>query len=215
MNAIRMLENKRGAALITALMLTTVSLVICLALLYIITQSTKSTASQKRYSNSLAASYGGAEMVKDIMPRLMSYSTARSGIATISGFTNVNLAFPSNTADLDCFTRKMKFSTSQWGSACTDENKSSNAGLKPDFTFKLNGLTSGNGFRVSAKIVNTIKGNSDISGVDYLEAGLGVSQAGGGVIAPQHFPSLFTVELRGEREVNAKERAEVSVLYAY
>jgi len=208
------IHNEKGVALVTALMLTLIMLAICMTLLYMVMQSTKSTASQKRYSTSVAAGYGGTEIIKDIIPRLMNYSTVRSAIPGVTGFNNVNLSFPQASSDLDCLTQKLKLNPADW-SACSDANKTVDARSKPDFTFRLNGLTSGQGYKVYTKIVSTVAGNSDMSGVDFLESGLGVAQAGGGVIAPQHFPSLFTIEVTGEKEFQAKERAELSVLYAY
>jgi len=206
--------NERGVALVTALMLMLVILAICMSMLYMVMQSTKSSASQKRYSTSVAASYGGTEVLKDIMPRLMGYSTVRSALPTVTGFNNINLAFPSASSDLDCLTQKLKKNPSEW-TACGEANKTVNAKSNPDFTFTLKGLTADTGYKVYTKIVNTVAGNSDQSGVDYLESGLGVAQAGGGIIAPQHFPSIFTIEVSGEKELNAKERSELSVLYAY
>ena len=210
----KIVNNERGVALVTALMLMLVMLAICMTLLYMVMQSTKSSASQKRYSTSVAASYGGTEVMRDIMPRLMGYSTVRSALPTVTGFNNINLAFPAGSSDLDCFTQKLKNNYSDW-SACGAVNKTIDAKTNPDFTFKLNGLTAGADYKVYTKIVNTIAGNSDMSGVDYLESGLGVAQAGGGVIAPQHFPSLFTIEVVGEKDLKATERSELSVLYAY
>jgi len=208
-------KNERGVALVTALMLMLVILAICMSLLYMVTQSTKSSASQKRYSTSIAAGYGGTEVLKDILPRLMGYSTVRSALPTVTGFSNINLAFPTASSDLDCFSQKLKNNPAEW-SACGAANKSVNAKLKPDFTFTLNGLTAGQGYKVYTKIVSTVAGNSDMSsGTMELEAGLGVAQSGGGVIAPQHFPSMFTIEVAGEKEFNPTERAELSVLYAY
>jgi hypothetical protein len=208
------INNEKGVALVTALMLTLVMLAICMTLLYMVMQSTKSSASQKRYSTAVAASYGGTEIIKDVMPRLLSYSSVGSALPAMTGFNNVGLAFPQASSDLDCLKQKLKLAPADW-TACSADNKTVNAKSKPDFTFSLNGLTVGQGYKVYSKIVSTVAGNSDMSGVDYLEAGLGVAQAGGGVIAPQHFPSLFTIEVTGEKAFQAKESAQLSVLYAY
>jgi hypothetical protein len=214
------MNNEKGVALVTALMLTLVMLAICMTLLYMVTQSTKSSASQKRYSTAVAASYGGTEIIRDVIPRLLSYSSVGSALPAMTGFNNIGLAFPQASSDLNCLKQKLKLNPvgedglNAW-TACSSANKTIDAKSKPDFTFSLNGLTPGQGYKVYSKIVNTVAGNSDMSGVDYLESGLGVAQAGGGVIAPQHFPSLFTIEVTGEKAYQAKERAELSVLYAY
>lgn len=215
----RYVNNEKGVALVTALMLTMVSLVVCLSLLYIITQSTKSTASKKVYSTAISASYGGAEMIKDVMPRLLSYSSAKTaitGIGSAGDFNSVNLAFSTTANDQTCLNDKLKKATKDWSNICTADNKSPNAIIKPDFTLKLNGPTAGTGFKVAAKIVNTVTGNSDPGADPNIDLAFGVSQGGsGGVVAPQHLPSLYTIEVSSQREVNAKERADVSVVYAY
>lgn len=209
----KLIHNEKGVALVTALMLTLVMLAICMTLLYMVTQSTKSSASQKRYMTAVAAGYGGTEIIKDVIPRLMAYSSVRSALPSITGFNNINLAFPTASGDQNCLSQKLKLDP-PWD-ACSADNTTVDARLKPDFTFTLNGVNAGQNYNVYTKIVSTVAGNSDTSGVDYLEAGLGVAQAGGGVIAPQHFPSLYTIEVTGEKAINSKERAELSVLYAY
>lgn len=215
----RHLNNEKGIALITALMLTMVSLVICLSLLYIITQSTKSTASKKVYSTAIAASYGGAEMIKDVMPRLLNYTSGPMAIIKIgeSGeLSGTSVAFSTVATDQKCLTDKLKKPTKDWSNACTADNKSPLATIKPDFTLTLNGPTAGTGtgFKVAAKILNTVPGNSDPGSNPDIDLALGVVQTGG-LVAPKHSPSFYTIEVSSEREVNAKERAEVSVLYAY
>jgi len=45
------LNNNKGVALVTALMLTLISLTIVMALMYMITQGTTVSASYKRYKN--------------------------------------------------------------------------------------------------------------------------------------------------------------------
>jgi hypothetical protein len=202
------LNNERGVALVTALMLTMVMMAICMTLLYMVIQSTKLSGSQRRYSTALAAGNASPELIKDIIPRLMPYSSVRSA-PPIIGYPD--LTFPTST-DSDCFTQKLKRSPDQWTS-CTDPNKSVDARIKPDFTFKLNGLTTGQGYKVYTKIVSTVVGNSEGSGA-LLDIPCGVANNCSNV-SPMHLPSMYTIEVVSEKETNPQERAALSVLYAY
>jgi hypothetical protein len=88
-------------------------------------------------------------------------------------------------------------------------------------TFNLR-ATDPSGFMVYAKISDTRCGgtssqpcsNSDSSGVDYLDAGGGVTSSSG-TVTPQHRPAYYRIEVQSERVVNAKEKTQLSVLYAY
>ena len=202
----RYLRNENGIALLTALMFTLIAMGIIMALLQMVLMGTKMSASQKVYRNSLEASYGGVELVaKEIIPGLFgNYSSGRDKIETTFG-SSIGLVL--NNATLE---KKLSKDTSAW-TTLTLAQKIPDAKVEPDITFKLSG-TNGN-FMVYNKIVDTVTGNSDISGRD-LDPGIGVAGAGSG-IAPKHSPHLITIEVQGERETNPKEKAMLSVLYAY
>ena len=54
----------------------------------------------------------------------------------------------------------------------------------------------------------------DASGIDYLDAGIGVAGTSSSTQTPRT-PNIYTVEVQGEAAVNPKEKATLSVLYAY
>ena len=58
----RTLSNERGVALVTALLLTLISLAIVLSALYFVTQQTQLSGASKRYKNVLDATHGGVEV---------------------------------------------------------------------------------------------------------------------------------------------------------
>jgi hypothetical protein len=113
--------------------------------------------------------------------------------------TNVNAA---------CLQLKL-LNPSPWSSVANCSN-SSKPTDNPDMTFKLLSNT-GNPYTISAKIVETKVGNSDVSGLQ-LEGG-GVSETSPG-ITPMHNPYIYRLEVQGSQSTTS-ERANIEVLYAY
>jgi hypothetical protein len=206
----RYLRNEDGIALISALMFTLLCLGMIMALLYYVTAGTRMSAAQKRYRNSLEASYGGTEFItKTIIPRLFNnYSGGRKSLLDDFGPADkLGLAFPSNALDT-----KLSTATAGWGSL----SKTVNPKDTPDLTFTLKGTNSAGDFKVFTKIVDTVAGVGliDSSGIDYLDAGIGVAGTSSSTATPRT-PNIYSIEVQGEKAVNPKEKASMSVLYAY
>lgn len=201
----RSIRNEKGIALVTALMMTLISLIITLALLYMVTTGTQMSASQKRYKSALEASHGTVQLfTKEIIDRAFKgYSSSQFN--RDSGYAAIGLTMTGNA----CLQDKLTKPTAQWGNACSN---TPDPKLSPDMTAILKGDDS-SGFNVYAKIVDTVPGNSDMSGLE-LDSALGVAGTGGG-ISPQHLPGLYTVEVLAERGTNTREKAELSALYEY
>ena len=203
------IRNENGIALVTALMFTLICLGMVAALMQMLLLETKLSASQKAYRNSLEASYGGTELVtREFIPRLFTnYSTGVGPLLTVygdEGLGDIGLVVNGSLS------QKLHTATDDWDGL----SRTLDAKDTPDLEFNLRGSGSGSNFKVYAKIVDTVPGNSDTTGVDYLDSGAGVAGAGAG-ISPKHNPVLYSLEVRGERETNAKEKALLSVLYAY
>lgn len=201
----KLIGNEKGIALITALMLTMISLTLILGLLYMLGQGVLMSASQKRYRTALEASYGGAEVVlKDVVPMVFQgYSSSQLS----SQFAGVSMQFGSGNA---CLKQKLHLPTSQWSGSCSSTINAKSAS-DISFTLQATGPSSAP-YTVYAKIVDTLKGNTDTSGLQLEGAGVAEAAA---VITPQHFPFVYRLEVQAERSMNAVERANVSVLYAY
>lgn len=201
------LRSQQGIALVTSLMLTLISLTIAMALLYMITQSTRASGQMKNYKTALEASYGGSEIItKDIFPFIMrGYSSSTLITDVSSGFSGVNLQV---TTTQNCLQSKLTMATAAWPNGC-DAGPSPTQ--NPDMNLTLQAV-SGNPFKVYSKIVDTTVGNSDVSGLQ-LE-GSGVAE-GSTVLTPQHFPYIYRVEVQGERQDNPTAQANIEVLYAY
>ena len=201
------LYNNKGIALVTSLMLTLISLTIVMALLYMVTQSTKISGASKRYKTALEASYGGSELyTKDILPYLMqNYGSSTLAASAASTFSAVSLQI---VATQDCLQSKMTMPSSKWPTGCSN---SSSAKQSPDMRFNLLSATA-TPYTIYSKIVETMLGNTDISGLQLEGAGVAEGSAG---ITPQHFPYLYRLELQGEQSTASTAQANIEVLYAY
>jgi len=204
------LRSKDGIALVTALMLTLISMTIVMALMYMITQGTKVSGQLKRYKTALDASYGGTEIyTKDIFPFIMrnySSNTLQTDLEdNTNGFGAIGLKM---ITDKYCLQAKLTKNTKNWPVGC-DNNPF--PAKNPDMSITLQ-AASGNPFIVYSKIVDTTTGNSDVSGLQ-LE-GSGVSEASS-VKIPQHFPYIYRIEVQGQKTNNATAQSNIEVLYAY
>jgi hypothetical protein len=200
------INNNKGIAMVTSLMLTLISLTIVMALLYIITQGIQFSGLNKKYHTALEASYGGTEiMLKDILPVVFSnYSSPTLKTDLENKFSKVDLQLRSQS----CFQNKLTKATDSWLPECqTGVNPKQN----PDIRFTMQG-TSGNQFYVYSKIVDTVIGNTDLSGLQLEGTGVTESQA---TLSPQSFPYIYRVEVQGERSNNSTAQANIEVLYAY
>lgn len=200
-------KNNKGIALVTSLMFTLISLTIVMALLYMVTQSTKVSGASKRYKTALEASYGGSELfTKDVLPYLMqNYGSANFAASAANTFSPVNLQIISTQ---DCLQSKLTLPSGKWPAGCSN---SSSPKQNPDMKFNLLSATA-NPYTIYSKIVETMLGNTDISGLQ-LE-GAGVAE-GATVITPQHFPYLYRLEIQGEQSIASSAQANIEVLYAY
>ena len=206
----RMLRCKKGAALVTALLLTMLSLVIAMALLSTITMGSRVSAGQKRYRSALAAAQGGVElMTQEIMPRVLQANLLNTTQDGLKGdLSPISLQLPQYA----CLQQKLNTLTANWSPACS---ASADPSQSPDVTFSLRGSEKEQGFSVSAKIVDAVPGNSDKGVIDLLDAGLSTSGTDE-VIHPQHVPGVYNLSVQGVRDQgDNREKARLTVLYAY
>lgn len=207
-------KNDRGIALVTTLMLTLLSLVIIMATFYLITAGTVQSGANKRYRSALDASYGGSHaVIKDILPQLLQNFTDPNMFNDVANtFASLNLQVETGT--LACMQAKLTSATSTWISSgvCGTNSNSLSPTVQPDFQFTLPAANGATPYTVYSKIVDTVPGNTDMSGVQLEGAGVAESQ---NVIVAQHYPYVYRVEVQAQRLTNATEQANLSILYAY
>lgn len=218
-----MLKNNKGVALVTSLMLTLISLGIVMALFYIITQSIKISAANKRYTSVKEAAYGGGELMAfDVLAT--AWTNYATGVASslVSKFGNVDLSV--SISD-ECMRQKMSSAPANW-TACSSGQKSldlPSIKSSPDLSFLLKGASVAQHYKVFAKIVDTSAGNTDPvassietgAAEDLITAsGSAYSRDAGGVPV-MHVPYSYRIEVQSEKESNPMEKSNVTVLYAY
>lgn len=215
------LHNNKGIALITALMFMLISLAIIMALLTIVTQGTRVSGASKSYSSATEAGYGAVDLVsRDILPAMFKGTFDATYKANLTDAVGLSLSFPLDA----CFNQKLGKPTSLWTDCVAGQATSFDPAQSPDMTFTLKATNDPVGFKVYAKIADTRCGgdsaagdpcsNSDNTGVDYLDAGSGVTSSSG-MVTPQHRPAYYRIEVQSERAVNPNEKSQLSVLYAY
>ncbi len=202
------IREKEGIALVTALMLTLISLTIIMALLYMVTQGITQSSQYKKYHTALDASYGGSEVVlKDILPTVLQNYSSASLINTVqTSFSNINLTVLTNQT---CLQSKLLKATSNWPSGCSSVSDPTKS---PDMSFNLQAANGANPFIVYSKIIDTVPGNSDTSGLQLEGSGVAESSS---LLTPQQVPYIYRMEVQGERKDNPTAHATLDVLYAY
>lgn len=221
----KLLSENKGIALVTALMLTLISLTIVMYLFLMVTSGVKVSGANKRYRSALEASYGATDIIiKEVLPKIFtetltnSLANPRVALSTLPYPLSMN--FTSNS-DL-CLMDKLTKPPSQWSSGCS--NSSSDPKINTDFTLTLNSSTPNDSYTVYTKIVDTVCSDkrpyptgkcsgSDLSGYELLDGGQGTAGGSSGVTT-QAMPAMYRIEIVGEN-TSKKEKSKISVLYAY
>ncbi|MDI6744485.1 MAG: hypothetical protein QMD07_03805 [Thermodesulfovibrionales bacterium] len=221
----KLLKEEKGIALVMVLVLAAISLSIMAALIYMLVGGTKTSGIQKRYKTALEAGIGGGEVSYQFIALR---GDATNQTAFINSLNALPLALNAAvTTPATCTTAagctgyatytglaaKLNLPTSCWSAAC-DRLLTINPFLPDpnttyDMRFNLGTTTT---YRVYAKIVDTVEGNS--AGDEGLIKG-GVVSANPGDVTVQSRPYLYTIEIDAENPNNVDERAKVSVLYQY
>lgn len=227
----KILHNENGVALVTSLMFTVLSLVITMALLYMVTASIRTSGAIKRYRTTTDAAYGGTDIiVKDLIAATFAfhdYSIAHPG-STFTSYMQGNYMGNLDAPHVsDCLRAKLTTPKSQWPSGCSDVSLNAKY-PNPDVSFNLK-ATSGPQYAIYSKIVDTmerkflvmrnhssmtvtIAGNSDTTSQLGLE---GAATTEGSSVTIPHYPYVYRIEIQAERRQNPAENSKISVQYAY
>ena len=107
-------NNERGIALVTALLLTLISLTFVMAVLYMLTQGIKTSTSTKHYATALEATYGGVDFfTKDALPQMLTSASSAFNSTTITNlYPTLNMTMP-NTSN-GCMQAKLTSTSASW-----------------------------------------------------------------------------------------------------
>lgn len=210
--------DERGLALPMVLVLAVISLAIVSVMIYLVTQGTRFSGFYKRYETAREAGIGGAELtaalIRDrgnlVVTDLVTSFTngCDCGDPDVPGdnkFTDLT-AIPTSSPYY-CLCAKLCDATADWPNTCSSTMDSTTT---PDMQFDLSGIDSA--YQISAKIVDTTLGNSDLSG---LNLGGNCVACGGGTIQVSPSPYLYRVEVNSQSTGGQQERSRLSVLYAF
>ncbi len=202
------LQGRKGAALITVIALIVVTSLMVAAVYYFLRRGIEVSGLQKKYQTAREASLGGLDVfTKEILPIAISGTNLSSVIST--QFSAITSAQVVQVATDTCFRTKLLQETANWGGCSSSLDAKTNS----DITFVLSGSTPGQFYNVYTKIVDTVQGNSSTTGI--LLEGQGTAETQTGMIAAQHFPYEYRFELQSEKNNDATEKANFTVLYAY
>ena len=219
------LKSEEGIALVMVLILSAISLAIMAALLFMLTSSTQVSGVQKRYKTAIDAGKGGADVLYQVIARRGVASDTTSFLAQlplpyISGSPSAVGAGAAGVgswssgcaaAGLSGLAAKLNAQTTDWGSGCDTSTAidPSNSATYDMFVDLPSGVGT---YRVYAKIVNTLVGNS--SGDTGLIKS-GVVNANAGEVPAMNIPYVYTIEVDAQNPQNPMERAKYSILYLY
>jgi len=218
-------SNDKGIALVMVLILALISLAVVSALLFMATQGTVVSGAARFYRTAEEASLGGAEISTGYLSNRGEFNIL--GVGFSLGCSCGDPQDPNDNIDnmtdaRSCRCDKLCNATATWPGSCDDNTGVSglqidlNPKINSDFSFALAGSTDHN-YTVFTKIVDTVRGNSDMGDVVGSKelGGSAVSAGAAGIISPPHSPYLYRMEVQAEATNNPREVSRVSVLYAY
>jgi hypothetical protein len=213
-------DSEKGAVLLVVVVLSAIALAIMTTLIYMMTVGTQITGIEKRYRSAHDASFGGWEIMSQMLATRgsttdMSSFTSKLNTAGLSSAVS-DTAGCTGTADGKTYQgaeAKLMTSSTTWSAGCDQS-----VALSPtSYDFRMQ-LGSGTKYTVYGKVVNTVQGNTSndttATGGRGLQA-TGTVNSASGVITVMSVPYLYTVEVEAENDSNPSERAKLSVLYQY
>ncbi len=184
-------RDDRGIAMVVVLLLMMVALAMTGGLLYMLARGGYMSAMERRYKTALEAGVGGSDVTLQLI----------AGRGALTMQAGNNLVINSTLAP------KLDNATASWGVGVD-----SGVAINPDNVLSYDARFDLGDYRVYAKIVDTVQGNS---GADEGLLKSGVVNAGTGELVVVSMPYLYSVELLSQHMTNPRQRAKLSVLYEY
>ncbi len=225
----KQIKNERGIALVLVLILALIGLGMVSSLLFMLTQGTQFSGSQKFYRTAEEAGFGGVELTTQYLASRGALDIVSPGLTGLSFTSGCNCNDPyTYTDNIDLMTGaasnrcdKLCNPTASWPAAL-DENAAAgiqvslNPKVNADMTYVLPGLLPVT-YTVYSKLVDTVQGNSDVGGLVLSGelGGAGVVASNSGLVSPPHNPYIYRLEVQAEATNNPREHSRMSVLYLY
>jgi hypothetical protein len=213
-------SSEKGLALVTVLVLSLICLTIISTLLYMVIQGTKFSGFYKRYETAREAALGGAALGSDlimqrgelIVPGLINMASTCDCGDPDDPNDNEYGGVPSCICDKLCDTAIVYPGPVLNWVNCGPVDISLDPATNPDIQFTLTGLNTT--YLVSAKIVDVVRGNTNLSGEAL--GGTGVVASTSTTIQSVLVPYMYRVEILAEDVTgDTLERARFSALYAF
>lgn len=239
---VRILGNENGIALVMVLILSLISLAMVSALIYMITQSTRISGHQRIYRSAEEAAKGALDIPTSgpkesgRIPDIPMINNA--GNPFVLGcqcnysimLPDGRIPDPTKNIDLDagwvrtCRCDKICNATVDWDSSCDEGGGEisldpvnplflANGKYASDMVFELPLPPAAPQYRIFAKIINTVKGNSFKGSGPGLLYGRGVDEPKG-TLSPPHNPYLHRIEMLAESITDPTDHSRFSILYA-
>ncbi len=234
----KLLKNESGVALVMVIIIALIGLVMVSTLLFMVTQGTRISGAQRVFRSADEAGLGGAQIATQIIKDNV-FNAKQPGNSLVPITSGVlSVAFYNNDTSDQCVKQKLMFPRGTWATsnpqaynplaydptayywpACAGARATTiDAFTSPpseDFKFDLPGASPGQTFTVYAKIIDTVKGNTEEGGIGGKLGGAGVVSSMEGEITPLASPSLYRIEVQAQDATNPQQRSKYSVLYAH
>ena len=193
----RHLDNESGMTLVIVIVLAAAALMIMSALIYMATSGTEVSGMGARYTNAFEAAVGGTDAVRGLI-----------GVGSAPAFAATWTSGAPTFSNAICTDEKLNYSTSDWtlsGKCLANSNSWIISSTSYDMKLNLGG-----NYTVYAKIVDTIRGNTQRS-TGLVKTGVVGSSAG--TVPVPAIPYIYTFEALAN--ATTPERSRVSGVYEY
>lgn len=209
------LRNDKGIALVLVLILALIGLAIVSALLFMATQSTQISGLFKAYRSAEEAGVGGAQIAAEFVEKNIYNAVTWGTVANTAAI----FTFTGGVGDpclIQKFTTTKGWTTASNWTACSSDRISLTPEVGYDLSFITPPSSDGRQYTVSAKIVDTVRGNTSESGL--LASGVKLGGAGvvsaSNTITPPPAPSLYRIDVVAWSTAS-REKAAFDILYAH
>ena len=214
----KILRNEKGIALVMTMVIALIGLGVVSVLLFLVIQGTSMSGYHRFFRTADEAAVGGADVAAEFIrdrgfavPNLLNPQRVNGSpedAAYAASCLNNKLITARGGANL--------LAAGAWVN-CTSGALTANPGTRPDLQFDTPSVTGLASYRVFVKIVDTVAGNSETTGIVTVGElyGAGVIASSSGEVSPPHIPYLYRVEVQAQDAINPRERARYTGLYVY